>query len=251
MMQRAETLTTEQRFVALVPAGGRGERVGAGRPKQYLPLAGRPMISWSLQALLNEPWIEVVHVMVAPTDMAFERDEELLALTRQSAGRLQWHRVGGESRQETVANGLEAISANADTWVMVHDAARPGLSSALLNGLRDSVLDGAHGALLACPVADTVKRQRADGTAAVDNTVSRNGLWLAQTPQVFRAGELATALDKAQRAGVNITDESSAMEHSGITVTLVPGHWHNMKVTTADDLAQMKIVLTGTSDEKD
>jgi 2-C-methyl-D-erythritol 4-phosphate cytidylyltransferase len=240
-----------QRFIALVPAGGRGERVGAGSPKQYLRLGDRPMIAWCLQALLAQPWIDAVHVVVAPRDTFFEQDDYLLNLTQQAAGRLQWHPAGGDSRQQTVSNGLRAIDADANTWVMVHDAARPGLSAALLTGLRDSVIGGAHGVLLACPVADTVKRQRADGGALVDSTVNRNGLWLAQTPQVFRAGELAAGLEQARRAGVDITDESSAMEHAGLTITLVPGHWRNMKVTTADDLAHMQMVLSGTEDDND
>lgn len=248
---RADDRARSHRFVALVPAAGRGERVGAGMPKQYLPLAGRPMIAWTLSALLREAWIETVHVVTAPSDTTFHTNQHLLALSHRHAGRLQWHPVGGQSRQETVSNGLDMLRSSTGLWVMVHDAARPGIPAESLQALRGVIESGARGALLATRVADTVKREVSDDAPLVRETVDRAGLWLAQTPQVFRADQLQRGLQAAHRDGIAVTDEASAMEHVKLPVTLVPGHWRNLKVTTTDDVALMQTILAGEHDEQD
>lgn len=244
----ADDLVPSNRFVALVPAAGRGERVGAGVAKQYLPLAGRPMIAWTLTALLRETWIDAVHVVTAPSDTTFQTNEHLVILVSQHAERLHCHPVGGQSRGETVSNGLDRMQAGEGLWVMVHDAARPGIPSSSLQALRGVIESGASGALLATRVADTVKRQVDGNLPLVRETIDRTGLWLAQTPQVFRARELKRGLQAAHQDGIAVTDESSAMEHINVPVTLVPGHWRNLKVTTPDDLAMMQTILAGEPD---
>lgn len=240
----------QHQFVALIPAGGRGERMGSALAKQYLPLGGQPMIAWSVQALLSVPWIQHVYVVVAPSDDYWQQDPSLRKLGTQNPGRLTWYRAGGSSRQQTVANGLEHISRSyaASTWVMVHDAARPGISRELLEALSEAIEAGADGALLATRVADTVKRQQPDDASAgqtptVADTIPRDGLWLAQTPQVFRLGELVLGLRQADEDGAVLTDEASVMERTGTAARLVTGDWCNVKVTTPSDLEMMQRVL--------
>ena len=241
-----DPMTREDKFVALVPAGGSGQRIGGPTAKQYLPIGGQPMIARTLRNLLAAEWLTQVHVVVSPTDVYWSEEPVLRRLSAQFAGRLFWHPNGGSSRQETVTNGLGKISLDPySTWVMVHDAARPGISEPLLNALRLAVESGAQGALLATRVADTVKRQRpgSQPVAEVAETVPRDRLWLAQTPQVFRLGQLSTALMSAHRNGNQFTDEASVMENTGLTVRLVEGDWRNMKVTTPGDLEFIALAL--------
>ncbi|MBN9428943.1 MAG: 2-C-methyl-D-erythritol 2,4-cyclodiphosphate synthase [Burkholderiales bacterium] len=240
------------RCFAVVPAGGVGARLGAGEPKQYLSLAGRSMLQWSVQALLAADWIERVLVVVAPGD---ERAGQLLA---------GWPRVevlarGGATRRDTVSAGLAALAAGgaaAGDWVLVHDAARPGLERDALERLRAEVADSPVGGLLAVPVGDTVKRCAVAGDAGDDAaasspssparasvaaTVPRDHLWLAQTPQMFRLGLLADALRR-----FDATDEASAIEQAGHAPRLIEGARDNFKVTTADDLRLMRQLLEQT-----
>lgn len=251
------TLSNSTEFIALVPAGGTGTRVGGDKPKQYLPILGQPMIVRTIKALLGSEWIQHVYVVVSEQDPHKESLQEL------TGPRCSLLPVGGASRRDSVLAGLEAIeadpagSSDLPPWVMVHDAARPGISMALLEQLRDCVLSqksqtegegSSHdasrpfGALLALPVADTIKRE-ADNTgsayASVAHTVDRIGLWAAQTPQVFPLDVLKRALAEHHEA----TDEASAIERMGRSPALVPGHWHNMKVTTAEDLEMMQLVF--------
>jgi 2-C-methyl-D-erythritol 4-phosphate cytidylyltransferase len=143
---------------------------------------------------------------------------------------------GGDSRQQSVMNGLKALAGRAapDDWVLVHDAARPCLTPAEVRNLIDALRDGACGAVLGSPIFDTVKRER-DG--AVSETLDRTGLWRALTPQVFGFAKLNEALLEAQRAGVPVTDEAQAMERLGFRPLLVQGSPFNIKVTRAEDLA--------------
>lgn len=155
--------------------------------------------------------------------------------------RLIWLPIAGATRRDTVLNGLTSLAGtDDDDWVMVHDAARPGLSAELLERLRATIVGGASGALAATPVADTIKRATMVGKASVAAaTVPRDGLWLAQTPQVFRVATLRDAL----RRHADVTDEAGAIERTGIAPVLVPGEWQNLKVTTHDDLTLMAMVL--------
>jgi 2-C-methyl-D-erythritol 4-phosphate cytidylyltransferase len=222
-----------ERIHAVMPAAGVGQRLGAGLPKQYLPILDSPMIVHTVRALLAAAWIDDVVVVVAPTDSG--RAQALFA----GWPRVSVRAVGGASRRDSVLAGIESLDADPGDWVLVHDAARPGLPLAALDALRDAALDDPVGALLALPVADTVKRDDGGTPARCAGTVERAGLWLAQTPQMFRLGMLREAL----RACPDATDEASAIEAAGHRPRLVPGHRDNFKVTNAGDLAAMAAVL--------
>jgi len=223
-------------YVALIPAAGAGARMGAEAPKQYLPLAGRPMLYHSIRCLAVPP-IETVFVVLAPGDKEFARHD-----WGEFSGRLEPLYCGGETRRDSVHNGLVAAMAavNADDWVLVHDAARPCLPRADLERLISEVGEDAVGGLLALPAADTVKRATRDETRDLGaapimrsaGTEDRSQLWLAQTPQMFRAGLLVQALHEARGA---ITDEASAVEQRGLRPRLVPGSRLNLKVTYPED----------------
>jgi len=230
-------------FVAVVPAGGSGSRMGAGMPKQYRLLRGRPVIDHTLNALLAQRWIAAVHVVVAPDDTTWQDESALVELAQRSAGRLQWHNAGGATRQETVLAGLTRVT-QSNPWVMVHDAARPGVGSDELQALRAAVEENGVGALLATRVADTVKLESETQAGFVSSTTPRDRLWLAQTPQVFGLQALKAALQQAQQAGNAFTDEASAMEASGCFAQLVPGSWRNFKLTTAPDIERAEVTLS-------
>jgi 2-C-methyl-D-erythritol 4-phosphate cytidylyltransferase len=228
------TTTRPHRHFAVVPAAGVGVRVGAGVPKQYLELAGATVLERSLDALRAADWIARIVVVTAPGD---ERAARLLA----GAARVDVRATGGATRRESVLAGLRALAdaAAPDDWVLVHDAARPGLTVASLESLRAELAGDPVGGLLALPVADTVKR--ADADSRVERTLPRDGLWLAQTPQMFRYGLLRAAL----AAHADVTDEAGAIEAGGRAPRLVRGERRNFKVTTAEDLELMAAVLAG------
>ena len=214
-------------YVALIPAAGAGARMGAAAPKQYLPLAGRPMLYHSIKCMAVPP-VETVFVVLAPDDTTFAEFD-----WSEFAGRLEPLYCGGATRRDSVHNGLiAAMSAvDADDWVLVHDAARPCLPRADLERLIETLKDDEVGGLLALPAADTVKRATAD--ARVTATEDRSQLWLAQTPQMFRAGLLAQALHTAHG---EVTDEASAVEQMGLKPRLVAGSRLNLKVTYPEDV---------------
>lgn len=197
-------------------------------PKQYLRLCGRTILDWSVAALLDSPRVCACVVALPLADTEGRRS----ALLADSRVRIC---AGGESRAQSVAAGLAALPAAREDWVLVHDAARPCLSRADLDALMERVIGAGIGGLLARPVTDTVKRGSAD--SQVEGTVDRHQLWLAQTPQMFRVGELGDALAAALESGAEITDEASAMELAGHPVLLVPGSAANLKVTYPADLA--------------
>lgn len=213
-----------ERCHAVVPAAGGGTRLGAAMPKQYLDLGGECMLHRTIDALLAESRIGRIVVVVSPDDERRPPDGRF-------DGRVEFAPVGGASRADSVAAGLERLQAGDDDWVLEHDAARPGLSLHALARLIDEVGDDPVGGLLALPVADTVKRCDDDGRACA--TVDRERLWAAQTPQMFRAGLLRQAL-AGDRLG--ITDEASAVERLGLRPLLVRGEPANFKVTLAEDL---------------
>lgn len=194
------------------------------------------MVAWAVEALLSHPKIEFVHVVLATADGWFDRFD-----WKPFAGRLQVSRVGGETRAQTVANGLAALAQDIDArdWVLVHDAARPCLTPALLDRLIESVSRTEDGGLLAIRVADTLKRADEAGRALA--TEPRAGLWQAQTPQMFRCGVLQRALAAAELS--SITDESSAVERLGLKPLLVESTSENMKVTFPEDLQLAEVIL--------
>ena len=220
-------------FHALVPAAGFGARMGQELPKQYLLLAGQPMIAHALNTLCSSPEIATVFVVLAPGDEQFHRYD-----WSRFGDKLQTLYCGGGLRSDTVRNGLIASELEPDDWVLVHDAARPCLTHAQLAGLIAELRDDAVGGILAVPVADTLKR--ADEHRRILRTESREHLWQAQTPQMFRTGLLVQAL---QQPG-SFTDEASAVEAMGLQPKLVPGELGNLKVTYPQDMLLAELLLT-------
>lgn len=207
-------------------------------PKQYLPLAGRPMIWHALSTLCLAPAISRVFVVLAPDDADWPQDD-MAGL----GDKLQVLRCGGDTRARSVVNGLRAMSGLvediADDWVLVHDAARPCLTVAMIDRLIAEVGDDDAGGLLAVPVADTLKR--GDDSGRARQTVPREGLWQAQTPQMFRHRLLCNALDLAPR----VTDEAGAIEALGLSPRLVTADVSNLKVTYPLDLRLAEWILRG------
>ncbi|MFV5214129.1 2-C-methyl-D-erythritol 4-phosphate cytidylyltransferase [Azonexus caeni] len=224
------------RHYAIVPAAGSGARFGAEKPKQYLDLLGRPLIFHTLAALTAHPAIERVWVVLAPDDPWWPRHD-----WSELGPKLETVRCGGATRAESVGNGLQAaaMAAADDDWILVHDAARPCLSRPMLDALCDELADDPVGGLLAVPVADTLKR--ADANQRVAATEPRDGLWQAQTPQMFRYGRLVEALSKHNA----VTDEAGAIEALGLKPKLVRGDSTNLKVTFPADLALAAMILRG------
>lgn len=214
----------------LIPAAGRGTRYGGALLKQYLPVCGKPILAHSIKIFQFHPLVSSITVILAADDQLFESAVGLLAKHVNTV-------TGGETRAHSVRNGLRYLSENycKTDWVLVHDAARPCLSASRLEKFLDQGLKSIHGAILAAPVGDTLKR--AGDSQEIIATVDRTGLWAAQTPQLFRVGVLADAIDEAHDAGVTLTDEASAMEFVGIKPLLVMGSSANIKITHSSDLA--------------
>jgi 2-C-methyl-D-erythritol 4-phosphate cytidylyltransferase len=219
-------------FHAMVPAAGSGSRMGGELPKQYLPLAGRPMLYHTLAALCECAEIATVFVVLAPGDALFHSHD-----WSRFGDKLQPLYCGGVTRAQSVTNGLLAAELEADDWVLVHDAARPCLAQADLQKLLAELRDDEIGGLLAVPVADTLKR--ADMNHRVARTEDRAGLWQAQTPQMFRAGLLLRALQSAPQ----VTDEASAVEAMGLQPKLVESGQANFKVTYPQDMKLAELIL--------
>lgn len=233
-------------YHALVPAAGSGSRMGAqhdqATPKQYLPLAGQPMIRHALATLCAIPAVVNVFVVLAPDDALWPAGQ-MAAL----GPKLRILRCGGETRAHSVVNGLRAMATElgdagetgdiGNDWVLVHDAARPCLTVAMVEKLIAEVGEDDAGGLLAVPVADTLKRAWEGGH--VLETVPREGLWQAQTPQMFRYRLLLEALDFAPR----VTDEASAIEALGLSPRLVAADVSNLKVTYPLDLQLAEWIL--------
>jgi len=215
-----------RRVWAIVPAAGRGERFEATGfaqrvPKQYAPLLGSSVLEWSLRALLGEPRIERVVVVVAADDARWDGVARALGTDKLLSA------IGGASRQDSVMSGLQRLKTLAapEDWILVHDAARPCLDPGDVRALIDALDAGCCGAVLAAPIVDTVKRER-DGAAG--ETVDRQGLWRALTPQVFACADLEQALEGAMRLGLTVTDEAQAMERLGFLPRLVRGSPFNI-----------------------
>ncbi len=230
------------RYFGLVPAGGSGRRFGGDNPKQYAMLGGKTVLERSVEALLADPRVERVFVVVA-------RDDSTATALLQGNSQVKCLPVGGQERVNSVLNGLnhllENFLVNETDWVLVHDAARPGLSAAALKRLIDEGSEHIAGALLAVPVADTLKRTSLaqEGEVIAQHTVPRDHLWAAQTPQMFRAQALSMAISECLYKGAQLTDDASAIETLGIGPLIVPGHVENMKITQAEDLRTVARLL--------
>jgi 2-C-methyl-D-erythritol 4-phosphate cytidylyltransferase len=222
---------------AVIPAAGRGSRFGGETPKQYLEIAGRPLIAHALDALLAHP-------QVAGAMVALSRDDALWPGWTAMHGKPVLRCVGGGERADSVLAALRALPADVgdDALVLVHDAARPNLCRDDLVRLIAAATAHADGAILGAPVRDTLKR--ADDGARIAATEPRERLWRAFTPQAFRRGALMAALDQARAAGVVVTDEAMAMERIGAHPALVEGREDNLKVTTPADLALARYLIS-------
>jgi 2-C-methyl-D-erythritol 4-phosphate cytidylyltransferase len=220
------------RYFALIPAAGVGARMAANGPKQYLQVGGKPMLRHTIDAFLSSSHIAHTYVVVSPDDGQIDAIAGGAGVTVL--------RCGGATRMDSVQNALRQLGEllRPQDWVLVHDAARPGLNAALIDKLITSVGDDPVGGLLALPVVDTVKRAGAGPVA----TVPRDGLWLAQTPQMFRYRLLCDALAAATDASA-ITDDASAVEALGKSPRLVEGHPRNLKVTLPADIRIAEMYL--------
>jgi 2-C-methyl-D-erythritol 4-phosphate cytidylyltransferase len=223
----------------VVPAAGRGARVGGSCPKQYLPLAGRPLIEHTLERLAAHPRIAGLLVTLAAADahwpgIAMLNGKPVLTTT------------GGAERSDSVLAGLDALpeTVGADDFVLVHDAARPCVRLADIGKLIE-MAGVADGGLLGAPLRDTLKRADAAGRSGL--TEPRDQRWRAFTPQMFRRGPLSTALRDTARRGVNPSDEAMAMEQAGFAPLLVEGAEDNIKVTTTADFALAEFLLARTA----
>lgn len=225
------------RCLALIVAGGQGARFGASVPKQYLPLAGEPLLRRTLGCFLGHPGVDGVRVVIRADD----RDLYGRAVTGLD---LLPPVSGGASRQESVRNGLESAVDLAPEAVLIHDAARPFTTRKLIDGVLGALATHA-GAIPAVPVRDTLKRAgpARDGGTLITETVDRSSLWRAQTPQGFRFDAILAAHRAA--AQTELTDDAAVAEAAGLGVAITPGDEDNLKVTTQDDLIRAERMVSG------
>ncbi|HLX25498.1 MAG TPA: 2-C-methyl-D-erythritol 4-phosphate cytidylyltransferase [Candidatus Cybelea sp.] len=222
------------KWAAVIVAAGRGTRLGA--PKQFLELAGRPMVGWSVEKFAAMPEIAELIVATEPDSL-----EPMRALCERLAGGRAWRVVqGGATRQESVYQGLSAVSDKCDA-VLVHDGARPLVTlDDVRAGMREVRVGRA--ALLAAPVVDTVKTVDPEALQVIE-TLDRGRLWAAQTPQFARTAELRAAHEAARRNGIEATDDAALLERSGVAVMVVPSTSENFKVTLPADVQRASVIL--------
>ena len=235
MTQASTHAPAGHRLWALIACAGSGQRAGGEAPKQYQPIAGKPMVRHTLAAFAQVTRLSGTLVVVAPGDRFFSHSETGLMVAH----------CGGASRAQSVRNGLEQLrtmGAQEQDWVLVHDAARCLVSTAQVDALIDACADDSVGGLLALRLSDTLKCESAGRVCA---TIERSDKWLAQTPQMFRLGMLHAALADA---GAYLTDESSAIEALGRRPKLVPGSARNFKVTFPSDFALAEALLVRRSE---
>lgn len=220
----------------VIPAAGVGSRMQADRPKQYLPLLDKTIIEHTIGCFLNRDDIEAIVVVIAENDpywsnLDISKNEKVILAP------------GGEERYASVMNGLKVLQdkAQANDWVLVHDAARPCLRASDIDELMTQLENDEVGGILAVPVRDTMKR--ANTIDEISNTIERKDLWHALTPQMFRYEKLYDALESSITNNLNATDESMALEHKKLTVKLVKGHYDNIKITHHDDLELAELYL--------
>lgn len=230
----------DSRFWVIVPAAGSARRMGAAVPKQYLSLAGRTVIEWSLAPFLERQQIASVVVVLADQDQRWGQ-------TGLAGHAKIVTTIGGAERMDSVLAGLRSLQARAaaDDWVLVHDAARPCLRGDDVDRLMNELRDDAVGGLLAAPVVDTLKRADDGGRSA--QTVPREKLWRALTPQMFRRDVLLRALEGAVANGMAVTDEAQAVEALGLRPRLIAGDADNIKITLPEDVDRAARILRSRS----
>ena len=230
-------MTTGLRYWAVIPAAGFGTRMQADIPKQYLSINNKTILEHTLERFCSHPKIEGVVVTISGNDevwktLGISSHPKIIVVE------------GGVERCHSVLNGLRALSdkANINDWVMVHDAARPCLQKEDIDRLID-ILDGHDvGGLLGLPVKDTMKR--ADNFCTVQETIDREDMWHALTPQMFHLGVLPDSLDNALSKDILVTDEAQAIELNGLQPVLIEGHSDNIKITRNHDLALAELYLS-------
>lgn len=234
-LEKIQAERSAPKLHVIIPAAGTGSRMGSGIPKQYLKLHGETLIQHVIKVFEQSIKIHSVHIILSVTDTYWCND--YLGVSKKSVV----HYCGGETRAQTVLKALNEITPQVaiTDWVLVHDAARPGLNNGLLDYLISTLEHDDVGGLLALPLADTLKRANQQGK--VKETIPRDALWQAQTPQMFKFDMLKTALE--QFVG-SPTDEAEAIEALGFKPTLVKGELQNMKVTYSQDLSILSMLFS-------
>ncbi|ALO34002.1 2-C-methyl-D-erythritol 4-phosphate cytidylyltransferase [Colwellia sp. MT41] len=227
-----------QQFVVIVPAAGVGKRMQANCPKQYLRINNETILSHTVMRLLSHPLITQVIIALSENDEYFSESD--------LAQHTDIIRVkGGAERVDSVLSGLQAVDGQKYPWVLVHDAARPCVSHQDIDKLISECQKNDCGGILATAVRDTMKRgiATAGGMCTIENTVDREQLWHALTPQLYKTEELTHAIEQAMALGLPITDEASAMEHAHHKSLIVAASSENIKITHPNDLALAEFYL--------
>lgn len=223
---------------AMIVAAGKGSRYGADVPKQYLQVAGKTVVEHSVAQLAKSKHVTNCQLVIAKED----------EVARQLAWALPMRFcIGGAERWHSVQAGVQAIianGANEDDLILIHDAARPCVLADDIDRVVEAAMNEQYGAILATPVADTLKQVAANGM--INKTIDRSQLWQAQTPQVFRVGYLQQVLNAVAEKGLHITDEASGFEQLGYAIRVVEGSRSNMKLTYPSDLAMVGFLLEAT-----
>ena len=232
----------------VIPAAGTGQRMQSELPKQYLKINGKTVLEHTLNSFFGNNQIAGIVVVLSPEDKNWNTSFS-------SATSIPVFTVdGGKNRSESVLHGLNYLiennSISTDTWVMVHDAARPCLSKTDINSLLSIQHEDCIGGILASPVRDTMKRSiQQKEQSVINKTENRDDLWHALTPQLFRLGEIKEAIKYCQKRGINITDECSAMESMGHNPRIIEGSHNNIKITYPTDLDLASFLIEQNSKE--
>ncbi|WP_446008033.1 2-C-methyl-D-erythritol 4-phosphate cytidylyltransferase [Candidatus Electrothrix sp.] len=224
--------TTTHSVAAIIPAAGLGTRMGAGIPKQFLELAGEPVLVRTLRVFLAHPAIDLIMLILPPVHLETGKDQLIPFLSKEEQSRIIYV-AGGDTRQHSVQNGIKALPASIER-IFVHDGARPLVKGEIIDRCLAGIEE--HGAVIAAlPVKDTLKEVD-EGCTEIVGTVDRSRLWQAQTPQAMDLHLLERAYEYAAATGFIGTDEASLLEHAGVSVSVVMGSEENIKITRPDDL---------------
>ena len=220
---------------ALIVAAGRGVRAGGASPKQYALVGGTTVLGRTVRTFLDAPLIDLIVVVIGPQDRTLYDQAIGDLVDVPTFGKLTLPVIGGDTRQESVRNGLQAMTQHGPDRVLIHDAVRPFVTVELIERVL-TALTNTPGAIAAVPLADSLKR--AEGEQRIAESIERTNLWRAQTPQAFRLSDIVAAHEAAAKAGkMNFTDDAAVAEWAGLAVTLVEASESNRKLTTAEDLA--------------
>lgn len=216
--------------MVIVPAAGVGKRMLAACPKQYLEINDQSILTHTVNRLLSHPRVAKIIIAVSDEDAYFGHTElvDNINVIRVS---------GGKERVDSVLNGLHAIDGETNPWVLVHDVARPCVTHSDIDKIIEQCIENDCGGLLAAQVVDTIKKNSKTRSNMVGSTIDRSNLWHAFTPQMYKTAELKKAIEQALENNLEITDESSAIELSGLPSLLVLGRRDNIKITRPEDIA--------------